>query len=233
MLFRSWTNWQEYVEETSQRSSPSEELSSNKKLSCEQQDKGKKVTDTTSNKNSALWKTFDPMLGDPELVTVEAKVPASMGAGILECAYALDQDGNVIGFAYGTKPSDAILMDDEASEEKPNGSENNLDDEGEKKKEEGTKDKEGDAAVDNNEVVSLNIRLVSSRTEQLILAASYTCRNIIDEKKNNSDDNNSIGKKAESMIESHLYKSRPFVLNEISKRRTQSRNFAKTPVSIQ
>merc|ERR1712232_1242269 len=99
------------------------------------------VTDTTSNIPTTLWKTFDPMLGDPELVTVEAKVPASMGVGILECAYALDQDGNVIGFAYGTKPSDAIFMDDGASEEKLNGSDNNLDDEKKMKKKERRKTK--------------------------------------------------------------------------------------------
>jgi hypothetical protein len=53
-----------------------------------------------------VWKSLDHS-EDPELVQVEATVATTMGPGILECAYALDQDDNVIGFVYGTKPSDA------------------------------------------------------------------------------------------------------------------------------
>ena len=126
-----WSNWKEY--------SAKEE---NKSVESEPYDR-----------SLPLWKTFDPALGDAKFVSIEAQVPATIndGEGILECAYAVDQDNNVIGFAYGTKPSE--LMKEE--EDKEAGSE------------------EGD---ETNKMVTLGIKLVESRTEGFTLAASYTHR---------------------------------------------------------
>eukprot|EP00980_Cylindrotheca_fusiformis_P021737 scaffold8569_cov139-Cylindrotheca_fusiformis.AAC.7 len=62
-----------------------------------------------------LWKTLDQSK-DPELVEVQAAVNVTQDNGILECAYAQDQDGNVIGFQYGTKPSDAGKAKEEQEE---------------------------------------------------------------------------------------------------------------------
>jgi hypothetical protein len=99
---------------------------------------------------TTLWKTFDTTLGDPELITVEAKVPATMGGGILECAYALDQNNNVIGFAYGTKPSDAAAVQQQQQIHEENNNKEDM------------------------EMVPLGIKLAASRTEHITLAASYT-----------------------------------------------------------
>ena len=101
---------------------------------------------------TTLWKTFDTTLGDPELITVEAKVPATMGGGILECAYALDQNNNVIGFAYGTKPSDAVAVQQQQQLNEENDNKDEME----------------------MEMVPLGIKLAASRTEHVTLAASYT-----------------------------------------------------------
>jgi hypothetical protein len=54
-----------------------------------------------------LWKTLNATTSDPELIniTVMVNIMELGGAGVLECAYALDQNENVIGFAYGNNPS--------------------------------------------------------------------------------------------------------------------------------
>ena len=106
----------------------------------------------------------------------------------MECAYAVDQDNNVIGFAYGTKPSE--LMKEEEDKEK----------EGSDESEESGKDK----------MVTLDIKLVESRTEGFTLAASYTHR-IEGSKTNEKGEKSPIG------LESHLYKSKPFGLGENAK----------------
>jgi hypothetical protein len=101
---------------------------------------------TESDAKQHFWKTLDHSQ-DPELVQVEAKVPNTMGEGILECAYALDQNGHVIGFAYGTKPSEAAAAKD--------------------KKE--SKEESGDS-----DMVSMTIRILPTGTRHVVVAASYT-----------------------------------------------------------
>jgi len=166
-----WTNWKNYLVE-----------SNNEPQKQQQQNSSSTPTSTIP-----LWNTFDPMLGDPELITVETTVPVTMGAGILECAYALDQDNNVIGFAYGTKPSDAAAATGTVQQQKEgreinDGSNNDSDN----KKE---------------ETVTLGIRVAPSRTEQIILAGSYT---------------HPSSQKNKNAVESHLYKSQPLFLNDVA-----------------
>jgi hypothetical protein len=73
--------------------------------------------DTKNSKPKvALWKTLGTDK-DPELVDILASVPSTRGDGVLECAYAVDQDGNVLGFTYGTKPSEAAKQTASESEE--------------------------------------------------------------------------------------------------------------------
>ena len=96
-------------------------------------------------KGVPLWKTLDyEAKGDPKLCEITAKVDMKLEQGVLECAYAVDQDGNVIGFAYGIKPSE---MASSAEKEKDN--------EEEQKKE-------------------LTIRILPNYTTSITLAASYT-----------------------------------------------------------
>jgi hypothetical protein len=144
---------------------------------------------TATTTATTLWKTFDTILGDPELITVEAKIPATMGGGILECAYALDQNNNVIGFAYGTKPSDAVAV--QQQQQQINEGNNN-------------KDENLDVEM---EMVPLGIKLAASRTEHITLAASYTHPSPF----GNND-------KKDNGVESHLYKSQPLFLNVESKK---------------
>lgn len=99
-----------------------------------------------SPEHASLWKTLDQSK-DPVLVEVKTTVNAIEGEGMLECAYAKDQDGNVIGFQYGTKPSEAF---DTEKEE---------DGEGEAKKE---------------PTVTLKIRILPERTQTITIAAAYT-----------------------------------------------------------
>jgi hypothetical protein len=90
-----WSSWQSYVE-----SNKWEPPSISKKA--------------TSAEKVSFWKTLDQNK-DPELVEVEAIVSMTQDDGVLECAYAQDQDGNVLGFSYGQKPSEAST--EEAKEE--------------------------------------------------------------------------------------------------------------------
>jgi len=177
-----WSNWQQ--------SETEDEVSTPKKLTD---------ADATSDpvQNVALWKTLDPSAGDPKLITIEAKVPSTInsGLGILECAYAVDQDNNVIGFAYGTKPSDLIKEADDSDKTKTA---------------EGGGDEKKPKNIDDDGMVALNIRLVASRTEGFTLSASYTHR-IEGVKSTSEGGNNNMA------LESHLYKSKPFALASIPK----------------
>lgn len=141
-----------------------------------------------------LWETFDPEQGDPKFLTVDAQVPVTInaGEGILECAYAVDQDNNVIGFAYGTKPSE--LMGDEKKS-----------DDGEDETKSNDSDDEKETKGNLDKMVTLSIKLVEARTKGFTIAASYTHR-IERTTKDESADNSPIG------LESHLYKSKPFDL---------------------
>jgi hypothetical protein len=94
-----WSEWQAYV-----ASHPEWRLP-------------KRTTKKTDKRpHVALWKTLGADK-DPELVEALASVPIIQGDGVLECAYAVDQDGNVLGFTYGTKPSEAAKQMAEEGEE--------------------------------------------------------------------------------------------------------------------
>jgi len=164
-----WTNWKNYLVESNDK--PQKQRQQN--------------SSSTPNIPIPLWNTFDTMLGDPELITVETTIPATMGAGILECAYALDQDNNVIGFAYGTKPSDAATAT--VQQQKEGGEIND--------------GSNNDSDNKNEETVTLGIRVAPSRTEQIILAGSYT---------------HPSSQKNKNAVESHLYKSQPLFLNDVA-----------------
>ena len=220
-----WSNWEQSGTEEGKEEGEKVDSKTTKKTdddaNADDDDDDDASTDLISN--VALWKTLDTALGDPKLISVEATVPATInsGLGILECAYAVDQDNNVIGFAYGTKPSD--LIDDDKDEDKKADDgdddasktiESNNDDE------KGKKGAENDTTVEENTIedkmmVALNIRLLASRTENFTLAASYTHRI---EKSKGATGNESENKKKNSIaLESHLYKSKPFVLADIPK----------------
>ena len=160
--------------------------------------------------NVPLWKKVDTFHGDVKLITIEAKVSATInsGEGILECAYALDQDNNVIGFAYGTKPSD--LISDESEE--VNADENAETIKGDDVEKQET-ERNGDATSESgrqDKIIALNVHLLPSQTQNFVLAASYTHR--VERAKSSNED----GKKPIA-LESHLYKSKPFVLADIPK----------------
>lgn len=169
-------------------------------------------SDSTSGNSSnvALWKTIDPAHGDPKFITIEAQVPTTndSGLGILECAYAQDEDNNVIGFAYGTKPSDLISHD----KKKEDGDNNIKDTEAKdnEKNENGADSNKTDEKEKEENMVTLNIRLLPSRTQSFILSASYTHRI---EKAKSTDG----GGEKNIALESHLYKSKPFTLANIPK----------------
>jgi len=215
-----WSNWEQSgTEEEEEEEKVDPKITKKPDDDADADNDDNASTDLISN--VALWKTLDTALGDPKLITVEATVPATInsGLGILECAYAVDQDNNVIGFAYGTKPSD-LLDDDKDNKKADDGDddtsktiESSNDDEKEKK------GAENDTTVEENAneekmMVALSIRLLASRTENFTLAASYTHR--IEGAKSSSTSNESE-KKNSVALESHLYKSKPFVLADIPK----------------
>jgi hypothetical protein len=86
-----WTEWQTYVQEHDW------------KLPTKA---ARKQTKANATKQIPLWKTLDISNGDVETISVTALVSTEeMGIpeNHLECAYAQDQNGQVIGFAYGQK----------------------------------------------------------------------------------------------------------------------------------
>ena len=222
-----WTNWEARGEEEEENKYSSDEngKSTNKTAAVEAT---ADITATTAD--VALWKTLDPALGDPKVITVEAKVPAtiSSGLGILECAYAVDQDNKVIGFAYGTKPSD-LIGDGDGDGEKAAAAAEGSSDDNKDEKAAPTSATENDAAADavdddnkEEKMIPLNIRIVASRTREFVLAASYTHRIVVEgaPKKSDDDGNDDDGKKKKqnAILESHLYKSHSFALADVPKR---------------
>lgn len=125
-----WTPWQRYVLSHEDWTEP-------------YSNKSEGNNGTGSGKSISLWRTLDQNL-DPELVEIQALVPSKEGAGILECAFAVDQNGNVIGFTYGTKPIDAVQREgDETNPEK-------------------------------SSMVDLKIKLLPNLTRNITIKASYT-----------------------------------------------------------
>jgi hypothetical protein len=127
-----WTPWQAYVAEHPEWKLP----------------KRKKKEDSKRSSSVSLWKTLDADQ-DPELVDILVSVATKEGEGIIECAYALDQDGNVLGFSYGTKPSEAAKQAEDENYE-PEGAEGPVD------------------------TIELKIRLLPLRTRHITIAAAYT-----------------------------------------------------------
>jgi len=185
-----WTAWQEYVIQHPEWKLPKRGATKKKQSRRASTTTAAGVESSSTSATVSLWKTLD-LDTDPELVDILAAVPTKQGdgGGILECAYAVDQDGNVLGFSYGTKPSEAIKEQEEANEEE----EPQVTNEG------------GDVVVD---MVELKIRLLPLRTRQITVAAAYTQPL---PKANNNNDN------AVVEPESHIFKSRPFSLKKMSK----------------
>jgi hypothetical protein len=137
----NWSSWHEYVASHPQWKLPKRSTTTNNKSS-----KKSKTSSDDNDQHVSLWKTLG-IDRDPEMVEIFASVPSQQGQGILECAYALDQDGNVLGFSYGTKPSEVAAK---ASSEH-----------------------EGDGN-NTNSSVELKIRLLPLHTRSITVAAAYT-----------------------------------------------------------
>lgn len=123
----NWMSWHSYLKDNPDWKLPTQQKSN-------------------SPEHASLWKLLDQSK-DPVLVEVKASVNMMEDEGMLECAYAQDQDGNVIGFQYGTKPSEAFETEKKEGEE------------GETKKE---------------PTVELKIRILPERTQTVTIAAAYT-----------------------------------------------------------
>lgn len=196
-----WTEWQTYVQDH-QDWKPPTKAKAKATNTTTKKTKGKKNSSTSSSSSSSssslepkkpLWQTLDTTK-DPTLVTVTAAIPSLEldGKGLLECAYALDQDGHVIGFAYGQRlhPSEG------ASKE-----ENDAD--GDAHANDG-----GQPSSDGLDTIRLNIRILPNHTTHVTLAASYIPPN---------EEEAAVTDKEEENSKSHLYKSRPFSLSKIAK----------------
>lgn len=160
----------------------------------------------TSEDAIALWKTLDPAMGDPKLITVQATVPTTIdsGQGILEVAYAVDQDNNVIGFAYGTKPSEPTeetAGDGETVTAKEDG------DETETTTTNDAAPNDEDSSASGEMTIPMDIRIVTSRTREFVIAASYTHR----------IEGGARSDSKSGFLETHLYKSKPFALADVPK----------------
>mmetsp|Transcript_97433 Transcript_97433/g.146020 ORF Transcript_97433/g.146020 Transcript_97433/m.146020 type:complete len:383 (-) Transcript_97433:10-1158(-) len=132
-----WTAWQVYVLAHEDWKLPPKKKKTSKKDSEDEDSVTQKVS---------LWKTLDQSK-DPEVVEVETVVPNKQGSGVLECTYALDQDGNVLGFSYGTRPSEAFKEPEESKE---------------------------DADGETSDTTELKIRLLPKKTRSIVIKASYT-----------------------------------------------------------
>jgi hypothetical protein len=178
-----WSAWQQYVKEHEDDWKPKEE-----------KDTTAKPTSTTTS----LWKTLDyESKGDPDMCQIEANVPMMQGdSGVLECAYAVDQDGNVIGFSYGKRPSEAART---AS-----------------KKE----DDDDDDDDDKPEVVELKIRMSPGHTQSVTIAASYT--QLLPEKKKEEEGAKEEEEK-DHPLESHVYKTRSYSLQSMAKKKKKTK----------
>ena len=157
------------------------------------------------NTKVSLWKTLSIKSSndDPVLVPITATIPRveDDGVGILECAYALDQYGTVLGFAYGTQGVTKTSNED--------GDGNSTTDE----QTDGDSSKE--PVVPN---VTLTIRLMPSHTSQITIGASYIRpSDEMDDKKKKESSKQKKGSDQEQeddydMGITRLYRSRPFSL---------------------
>lgn len=195
-----WTAWQVYVE-----SHPDWKLPPKKETTS-----SSTSTSTTSTSSTAvsLWKTLD-QTKDPEAIEVTASVAVKQGpGGVLECAYAVDQDNHVIGFAYGTKPSQAAASADLEGEED-----------------------------EDNSTVTLKIGLLPTHTRTVTIAAAYTqpptaataAAKQVESKASTTtttttteDTTDSDADPSPPSLDSHIYKSRPFSVEQMGKKESTS-----------
>lgn len=138
-----------------------------------------------------FWKSLDHSR-DPELVQVEATVATSTkDGGILECGYAVDQNGDVIGFVYGTKPSEAAANKGEKN------------------------------SKEQAETATMTIRLSPTQTRHVVIGAAYTYVDETKQKKKKASSKTDGDKKDDDALLSHIYKSRPFQLDIVADRNTK------------
>lgn len=199
-----WSPWKEYVEILNPHwKLPSIPVSGQRKQSFKKRKHTRKMDNTkhghtaaeagsassTPSGRIALWKTLDQS-SDPELVQVEAIVPTKLEGGVLECAYALDQDNHVIGFAYGTKPSEAATKAGTATVDDDN------------------------AGEEDDLTVTLTIRLLPERTRHVVIAAAYTQVSSTTTSDNNKKNDGGEDRSPSNFIDpSHVYKSKPYMLD--------------------
>eukprot|EP00529_Nitzschia_sp_RCC80_P022854 CAMPEP_0113476644 /NCGR_PEP_ID=MMETSP0014_2-20120614/19779_1 /TAXON_ID=2857 /ORGANISM="Nitzschia sp." /LENGTH=494 /DNA_ID=CAMNT_0000369675 /DNA_START=7 /DNA_END=1488 /DNA_ORIENTATION=+ /assembly_acc=CAM_ASM_000159 len=178
-------------------------------------------------KKTPLWKLLDQS-SDPEVVSIEAKVPSireTIGSdggkfGVMECAYAVDQDGQVLGFAYGVRPSDAVAgktpedkTSSAASDDQDQGNSNSS-----KTTDTTTNDDESKSDDDGGTTVTMTIRLLPNRTRHIVIAASYTQ---ISPSSTEEGTENGDASSSSSNYETHVYKSKPMKLDEMVAQRKE------------
>jgi hypothetical protein len=236
-----WTEWHDYIKKRLEEGNnedgyhgwtgPTTMVASSSSSSSPLQSSSSSV----NPKSTSLWKTLhiSKPSDDPVLIPIEATIPRMEhdGIGVLECAYALDQQGNVLGFVYGSHSSPI-------KQKKPS-------------KEEATNDKDTTTTTTTTEeeeepppgvpTTTLTIRLMPSHTSHITIGASYvrpgnneqeedmrdettTSRNDVDQPTTTLS-NNKKKKTTETDDKSYtrLYKTRPLSLLEQAQA-TQSTN---------
>jgi hypothetical protein len=197
-----WTAWRVYVD-----AHPDWKLPPKKKKTSSSTSSSTSTSSTSSTSSTAvsLWKTLD-QTKDPEAIEVTASVAVKDGrqGGVLECAYAVDQDNHVIGFAYGTKPSQAAASAALEGEE------------------------------EDNSTVTLKIGLLPTHTRTVTIAAAYTqpatAAAAKDAESKAPTTTTTTTTKEDTTdpdpptpsLDSHIYKSRPFSLKQMGKKKTTS-----------
>ena len=190
--------------------------------------KNTSLNEPSKPKKTPLWKLLDQS-SDPEVVSIEAKVPSireTVGSdggdkfGVMECAYAVDQDGQVLGFAYGVRPSDAVAGK-KTPEDKTNSAAEN--DEGQNNNNNNSSsnnnkttdstadgDDESSKSDDDGTAVTMTIRLLPNRTRHIVIAASYT--QVSSSTKDGTENGDAS---SGNNYETHVYKSKPMKLDEM------------------
>lgn len=225
-----WAQWQDYVnilnpQWTLPSPSPSEEQPTRINVkkpwvsdlfpTTRSSSKTRSESQSHPPKKTPLWKLLDQS-SDPELVTVEAKVPSiredscsSNKIGVIECAYAIDQDGHVLGFAYGVRPSDAVAGKTPDTASSKDGGE------GSKSGNDADADSGKNGGDDDGSAIAMTIRLLPNRTRHIVIAASYTQVTAPGTTPGGSDgDDEDDG---DVKYETHVYKSKPMRLDEMAK----------------
>jgi hypothetical protein len=184
-------------------------------------------------KGTSLWKTLPVTKpsDDPVLIPIEATIPRMEhdGIGVLECAYALDQQGNVLGFVYGSHGSPSKKSS--SSNEEPN---NDKDTKSTTTTAMTAEEEEKEPVVP---TTTLTIRLMPSHTSHITIGASYVRPGQNEPEKDNEPTNKQGDKATTTTTTSNnkketddandksytrLYKTRPLSLLEQAHAATQS-----------